>query len=966
MTRAMPPDSWLLDPERILQRSGFIRQLARRLLADASDADDLAQETWCVALRSGPRSNAAWSVWLRHVVARLARIRRRTALRRQVREQRAARPEAAPDDQELLAREDARRAVVEAVLALPEPYRSTLVLRYFEELPPRVVAARMSVPVETVRTRIKRGLAMLRPALDRTHRDWRRGLMSMPWMVPWGTGIGGLVVLAQTKLKLMAATAVLAIGALVAWQVAERAAGVGAGPMPDGSAAPMTAELPPHPLPPEPRGDQAVADPSPRQEVRPRIAATGGLRIRTVWDADGTAAPGIRLQVAPGRLGEAGAERLTSITSDSAGEATILDLRPGPFVVQVPGHEHMPGFAETSVEAGRATELQVRVGRGLHVSGRVVDEAERGVPGATVLLRGWPSYDGAMPVARCGADGEFELPATEPHAWLSARAPGFRPSLSATVAGESGVEVQVRLYLERGGSALRGRVRSPQRGPVAGAVLRLGELDRGFVDLVLPDGSRAGRPFALRVTTDGDGRYAAEGLAPGELPVVVHASGVGHWSGTVMLHAGATSELDVELQPAATLSGTVIRTDAAAASGANVTLRDRAGFARRSAACDAAGRFLLADLPAGEFQVDVELDGHARHQQPIRLNAGDDTQLEVRLDRAATQHGKVVDSAGNPVAGARLDIATAGYRGGYIETDRDGRFVVEEPPRFPWQTVRITRQSENFHCTELHRIAPVAGEEILLRIPADAEGTGTLRVRVVDRDGKPVTDAVVLPSRPGTGSPVLTVDPATGLAVFSACPPGDYVLAIEARGLARQRLGPRTLVAGGVLDFGEVRLLPAAVVEVELTEDPGARRLWFGVLGADHEWLGRCAKLSPTSYRSAGLPPGEYVLSLSGEDVAATAWQITLAASQVERRSISLAPGQRCRIELISPPPRIGSLLLRDHAGRPLTRVPMRAQPDGSLAGTCCLAPGEYSIEAPDRPARRFTVQLGTEPRIRL
>ncbi|MCI0346416.1 MAG: RNA polymerase sigma factor, partial [Chloroflexi bacterium] len=54
---------------------------------------------------------------------------------------------------EILEREEARRRVVEALLALDEPLRTTLILRFLEELPPRAVAARMDIPVETVRSR---------------------------------------------------------------------------------------------------------------------------------------------------------------------------------------------------------------------------------------------------------------------------------------------------------------------------------------------------------------------------------------------------------------------------------------------------------------------------------------------------------------------------------------------------------------------------------------------------------------------------------------------------------------------------------------------------------------------------------------------------------------------------------------------------------------------------------------------
>src|SRR5262245_2004586 len=61
------------------------------------------------------------------------------------------------------------RRVVSSVLALEEPYRDVVLLRFFEDLPPREVARRLGVPTETVRTRTRRALDRLRERLDAEH-----------------------------------------------------------------------------------------------------------------------------------------------------------------------------------------------------------------------------------------------------------------------------------------------------------------------------------------------------------------------------------------------------------------------------------------------------------------------------------------------------------------------------------------------------------------------------------------------------------------------------------------------------------------------------------------------------------------------------------------------------------------------------------------------------------------------------
>ena len=68
-----------------------------------------------------------------------------------------------------------QRRVVDAVMDLREPYKSAVVFRYLDELRPEEIAERLGVPVGTVKSRLKRGLAMLRERFDPTHLQIRDG-----------------------------------------------------------------------------------------------------------------------------------------------------------------------------------------------------------------------------------------------------------------------------------------------------------------------------------------------------------------------------------------------------------------------------------------------------------------------------------------------------------------------------------------------------------------------------------------------------------------------------------------------------------------------------------------------------------------------------------------------------------------------------------------------------------------------
>jgi protein-disulfide isomerase len=71
---------------------------------------------------------------------------------------------AGPD--ELLANVETQRRLSEALLALAEPYRTAVVLRYYEELSAAEIARRTGVPAGTVRWRVKEGVDRLRRQLD--------------------------------------------------------------------------------------------------------------------------------------------------------------------------------------------------------------------------------------------------------------------------------------------------------------------------------------------------------------------------------------------------------------------------------------------------------------------------------------------------------------------------------------------------------------------------------------------------------------------------------------------------------------------------------------------------------------------------------------------------------------------------------------------------------------------------------
>jgi RNA polymerase sigma-70 factor (ECF subfamily) len=163
------PDS--PSPEALLSHADWVRALARTLVADPHRADDVAQEAWVDVLESPPRDSRNLRGWFASVVRHAALQVGRSEMRRETRERVAAREEALPDTADLVAQASLQRDLVEHVLALDEPYRRTILLRYFQGLEAHEIAEKESVALSTVRTRLQRGIAKLRERLDRAWGD---------------------------------------------------------------------------------------------------------------------------------------------------------------------------------------------------------------------------------------------------------------------------------------------------------------------------------------------------------------------------------------------------------------------------------------------------------------------------------------------------------------------------------------------------------------------------------------------------------------------------------------------------------------------------------------------------------------------------------------------------------------------------------------------------------------------------
>ena len=839
-----------------------VRRLARVLVHGDADADDLAQDAVLVALERPPRSGYTPRSWLAGIARRLAKDRRRRDATRRRHEQAAARAEAGAtglDVHEHLAR---RRLVLEAVAALPPDAAEAVCLRYFEDLPPREVAARLAVPVETARTRVKRALARLREDLDRRETGgraaWGAALLPLagPARAPSAAPMPEVLVMTTTTKGLVAAAAV-AVVAGVAWTT----------------------------LRASDRGEDGRA-------VAPAVASAGEGAL-AAWPA----APSSAAAPAAGTAAPA---------------STTVPVAP------------LADRAHGGVEDGATVEGAVRDAAGRPVVGALVTLGPDGL--LPFYVRAPTRRLWSMLEVRTDPEGRFRFSGVRPRDRYALRildadgAPAFLPSLS-WVAREPATLGAVTIAP---GAVATGRVVDAEGAPVAGArVVALAPMANplGFV-LADADAQPA---LDADVVTGADGRFRTTRLAGGLRAFVVEAAGHAAAVVRATLPAEASLELgDVRLLAGGSISGRVLLADGTAVPGARVlVLREQGGVAYAADVADD-GTFVLEGVPPGTTPVVAFVPGLTPLFGPS-VPTGT-TGVELRFPRPGRLVGRVVDASGAPVRAfsvvakpvaspedlmaAMAESAVAAVLGASTFSSEDGTFVLAplDPRAYTLEVVAPGFSSGAVGPVSVPSGADSARAEVRL---GTAEGLSGV---VLDGGGKPVAGAVVVAQARGAtwadapaargGSVTATdtglsidfgprLDPPTSVATgpdgrfaFPPLAPGAFGVTVHAAGFAPWfRAGVDavaaeplrvTLARGGAV-HGRVRTAagsaPPAVRLVGAQGSVVASVGADGAFSASHVPTGRYVLLPDLGRLvEAALPddPRELLAACGGSEVAVT------------------------------------------------------------------------------------------------
>ena len=151
----------------VRQHQGMVFSLACHYLRDRSLAEELAQEVFLNLHQNlhTIKSPEHLTFWLRKVTShRCIDQTRRQKVRPQVSLEDVAEPVAKSTENDLLLSELLRRVVD----ALPQKARMVVILRYQEDLDPSEIARVLDMPLNTVKSHLRRSLSILRDKLSRT------------------------------------------------------------------------------------------------------------------------------------------------------------------------------------------------------------------------------------------------------------------------------------------------------------------------------------------------------------------------------------------------------------------------------------------------------------------------------------------------------------------------------------------------------------------------------------------------------------------------------------------------------------------------------------------------------------------------------------------------------------------------------------------------------------------------------
>ena len=400
------------------------------------------------------------------------------------------------------------------------------------------------------------------------------------------------------------------------------------------------------------------------------------------------------------------------IVTDGQGRFRIPALATGRLQFSTQGPEdwmyRTPRTETHEVRAGERAEIVIPLKKLIHVRG-LVREKGTGKPVADVRLVFVSSQlSENPPLVKTGSDGRYQalaLPDPKGHCYISEAPQAYLkpPHASEMTIGPTDGQILPTIELERG-VALRGVVLDEAGQPVPGAAVegkwtQLGEPFKG------PNGANGVliSNWSSAATSNDQGQFVLEGINPGANVMLEASVGNARTDRPQPAAAGAAEPVKLVISGANTVAlfGHVVDPAGKPVAGAMVRIHSRPikddghpdsgpiRFDEGEIRTDRDGRFLTPRQVKRGYGYRAEVKPVDESLMPDHtpwLAIKTDTRPffpKLVLRRLRTAHGRVVDSAGKPVAGASVRQAGDGPARTETLTDPEGRFalpgVLSEP-----------------------------------------------------------------------------------------------------------------------------------------------------------------------------------------------------------------------------------------------------------------------------------------------
>ncbi len=907
-----------MDLAALLRQADWLQGLARTLVKDGNEAEDVWQEALEVARTKltggGSDSGLATSrPWLAGVVRNVARSRARRDRERTARETRGAQERLAqgqwsPSPEEDLGLVERQRQLLEHIGALPPAQRRVILARFYEGLPPREIAAQTGVPVATVKTQIQRGLDALRVRLDSEYGDRRAwATLLVPIASPWAS-IGGSVGAKATAfgfgLSWIAwAVAALLVGAVVLIQTKDRPPALDPAEFVDVGSAHGKAQGQREPLPPPPEStgsqgsstSERVPGVAPNETpvaTPPRIVnaqdrlpspgpgATAELVLRAVQQGSSLPAPDVYANLFPRDNQTLVRERRKQRT-DRDGFARWTGLQPGRYRVLERNIE---------VHGSGITDITVEIPWGPAIRGIVIDMEGTPVPNA------WVSEATG---ARTQSDdqGRFALHGAPNMAWVSAKAEGFQRSTVDVISANEWSERSLELRMAPGGPSISGRVLAPDGALVAGITVRAKELERydapGGLDYNISGAS---------CVSDAAGHYQLDGLLPVPHRITIRATGFPRYEQTVQVAPGAQVTIDIQLPEATTIFGKVTDAKGTPIPGADVAAY---GSSRDASATttDEHGNYRIENPPAGVSNMRAQHGQADMAHKHVQLKEGEPHRVDFTLpaDPGEPASGitfQFVDEEGRPLEGWHVTAFSeeAEHRSSF--TDEQGRVRLNHAK--PWMQ-HFSVGPPGFYGRPVQTFRDIAQSETPVTLTV-TNRTCTIRGRVTDTAGGLPGDADLHLSRINGVYKKLQPSGPDGTFEWVGVPSGLYEIRFQATGRAT-RIIPVNLTAGETLDLGELISSTGGFVELDLEGFPvqridGREVPVYVMAGTRRGFAWSPLPVDPTTSRIGPLPHGNASLTVLAHGCALTHIDVDVRTGETTQASVSLEEGYAAPLHL--------------------------------------------------------------------